>query len=66
MFQRMSQGARELELGELTSLIFILGNVPCQILQSRNLFLAAFGYPGESLPATTHLASLIGELEKSE
>ena len=62
IFCRISQSTNELALGELTNVVLTLGNVPWQILRVRNLFLAALGYVGETLPVAL-LANLAAELE---
>ena len=63
IFNRMNHATTGLAMGQLTSLVFNLENVPWQILRVHDLYLTTLGYAGESLPVT-QLAGLAAELEK--
>lgn len=65
LFERMNQSARELRMGALNNVSFTVGNVPWRIFRVNSVYLAAFGRPGESLPAAD-LAGLAGELDRKQ
>jgi len=65
IFERMNQSAKELRMGPLGNVTFTVGNVPWRIYRVNAVYLAAFGRPGESLPAV-QLASLAGELVRKK
>jgi predicted regulator of Ras-like GTPase activity (Roadblock/LC7/MglB family) len=63
IFDRVTQCTREMRMGALNYLQFTAGNVPWHIFHVNDLYFAAFGYAGESLPSA-QLASLAGELDR--
>ena len=65
IFDRVNQSTRELRMGQLNNVSFTVGNVPWKIFRVNNLYFAAFGRPGESLP-TAQLAGLATELDRKK
>lgn len=65
IFERMNQSAKELRMGALGNVSFTVGNVPWRIYRVNAVYVAAFGRPGESLPAA-QLASLASELDRKK
>jgi predicted regulator of Ras-like GTPase activity (Roadblock/LC7/MglB family) len=65
IFERMNQSAKELRMGPLGNVSFTVGNVPWRIYRVNAVYVAAFGRPGESLPAA-QLASLACELDRKK
>lgn len=65
IFERMNQSAKELRMGALGNVSFTVGNVPWRIYRVNAVYVAAFGRPGESLPAV-QLASLASELDRKK
>jgi len=63
IFDRVAQCTRELRMGSLDNLKFTVGMVPWHIFRVNAVYFAAFGRPGESLPAA-ELASLAGQLDR--
>ncbi len=61
IFGRMNQYAKELQLGALSSLSFVVEDVPWQIIKSKTVYLVAIGKSGESLPGA-HLGTIAAEL----
>jgi predicted regulator of Ras-like GTPase activity (Roadblock/LC7/MglB family) len=52
IFGRMNQYTKELQLGGLSSLTFVVENVSWQIIKSGTVYLVALGNAGESLPGS--------------
>ncbi len=65
IFDRVNQSTRELRMGQLNNVSFTVGNVPWKIFRVNNLYFAAFGRAGESLP-TGQLAGLAMELDRKK
>ncbi len=65
IFDRLGQSTRELRMGTLNNVNFTVGNVPWKIFRVNAVYFAAFGHPGEPLPAT-QLAALAAELERKK
>jgi predicted regulator of Ras-like GTPase activity (Roadblock/LC7/MglB family) len=63
IFGRMNQYTKELKLGGLTSLTFVVENVSWQIIKSGSVYLVALGKSGESLPGPK-LNTIAAELGK--
>jgi predicted regulator of Ras-like GTPase activity (Roadblock/LC7/MglB family) len=51
IFGRMNQYSKELQLGGLSSLTFVVNHVPWQIVKSGGIYLVALAKPGENLPS---------------
>jgi len=51
IFGRMNQYSKELQLGGLSSLTFVVNNVSWQIVKSGGIYLVALAKPGENLPS---------------
>ena len=62
IFGKLSQCTRELRMGELNDLSFTVGKVPWRLFRVNAIFFAAFGRPGQALPAS-RLAALAAELD---
>jgi predicted regulator of Ras-like GTPase activity (Roadblock/LC7/MglB family) len=62
IFGRVSQCTKELQMGDLTDLNFVVGNVPWKILRVNAVYFAAFGQERKPLP-TAELAGLAAELD---
>lgn len=65
MFERMNQSAKELRMGALSDVSFTVGGVPWRIYRVNAVYFAAFGRPGESLPAA-EIAALANELDRKK
>jgi predicted regulator of Ras-like GTPase activity (Roadblock/LC7/MglB family) len=63
IFGRMNQYTKELELGKLSSLTFVVENISWQIIKSGTVYLVALGKSGESLPGSK-LNTIAAELGK--
>ena len=63
IFIRMSQYTRELNLGELNQLTFMVGAVPWALFKVGAVYFAAVGSPGTTLPAA-QLAALAAEVAR--
>lgn len=63
IFGRMNQYSKELQLGGLSSLTFVVNNVSWQIVKSGGIYLVALARPGENLP-NTKLGVIASELGK--
>jgi len=63
IFVRMNQYTKEMNLGDLDHLTFSAGNVPWQLYKVGNIYFAAVGRTGESLP-TAQLTAIASELGK--
>lgn len=50
IFGRMNQYTKELQLGGLSSLTFVVNNVAWQIFKSGGIYLVALSKPGKNLP----------------
>ena len=61
IFGRMSQNAKEMNLGELNGLTWTVDNVPWQLCKTGNLYFAVLGRAGESLPSA-QLNSIAAEI----
>ena len=62
IFGKVSQCTKELRMGELNNLNFTVGNIPWTLFRVNAIFFAAFGRPGQPLPAS-QLAALASELD---
>jgi predicted regulator of Ras-like GTPase activity (Roadblock/LC7/MglB family) len=62
IFARVTQGSRELRMGDLNNLSFTVGSVPWKIFRVNAVYFAAFGRKNESLPGAP-LAALAVELD---
>jgi predicted regulator of Ras-like GTPase activity (Roadblock/LC7/MglB family) len=62
IFARVTQGSRELRMGDLNNLSFTVGGVPWKIFRVNAVYFAAFGRKNESLPGAP-LAALAVELD---
>jgi predicted regulator of Ras-like GTPase activity (Roadblock/LC7/MglB family) len=62
IFARVSQGSRELRMGELNNLSFTVGNVAWKIFRVNAIYFAAFGRKNEPLPGAS-LAALAVQLD---
>jgi predicted regulator of Ras-like GTPase activity (Roadblock/LC7/MglB family) len=62
IFARVSQGSRELRMGELNNLSFTVGSVAWKIFRVNAIYFAAFGRKNEPLPGAP-LAALAVELD---
>jgi predicted regulator of Ras-like GTPase activity (Roadblock/LC7/MglB family) len=65
IFDRVSQGTRELRMGSLNNFNFTVGNVPWRIYRVNAVYFAAFGSAGEALPGAK-LALLAAELGRKK
>jgi predicted regulator of Ras-like GTPase activity (Roadblock/LC7/MglB family) len=65
IFDRVSQGTRELRMGSLNNFNFTVGNVPWRIYRVNAVYFAAFGSAGEVLPGAK-LALLAAELDRKK
>ncbi len=63
IFGRMNQYTKELQLGAVSSLTFVVENVTWQIVKSGTVYLVALGKPGESWPAAK-LNTLAAQLSR--
>ena len=63
IFGRMNQYTKELQLGAVSSLTFVVENVTWQIVKSGTVYLVALGKPGESLPGSK-LNTLAAQLSR--
>jgi predicted regulator of Ras-like GTPase activity (Roadblock/LC7/MglB family) len=61
IFTKVNQATRELRMGDLNNLNFTVDNIPWKIFQVNQLFFAALGHAGQSMP-TTELAALAHKL----
>ena len=61
IFGRMSQNAKEMNLGELNGLTWTVDHVPWQLCKTGNLYFAVLGRVGESLPSA-QLNSIAAEI----
>ncbi len=66
IFGRLSQNSKEMNLGELSVLTFVVDNVTWQLSKTGNLFLAVVARAGESLPSAqiNPIAAEIGRQNK--
>jgi predicted regulator of Ras-like GTPase activity (Roadblock/LC7/MglB family) len=62
IFARVSQGSRELRMGELNNLSFTVGSVPWKIFRVNAVYFAAFGRKNERLSGAP-LAALAVQLD---
>ncbi len=62
IFARVTQGSRELRMGDLNNLSFTVGSVPWKIFRVNAVYFAAFGRKNEPLPGAP-LAALAVELD---
>jgi predicted regulator of Ras-like GTPase activity (Roadblock/LC7/MglB family) len=62
IFGRVSQCTKELRMGDLNGLGFTVGNIAWKLFRVNAIFFAAFGRPGQPLPAS-QLAALAAELD---
>jgi predicted regulator of Ras-like GTPase activity (Roadblock/LC7/MglB family) len=62
IFGKVSQCTKELRMGELSNLSYTVGNIPWQLFRVNAILFAAFGHPGQPLPAG-QLAGLAAELD---
>lgn len=62
IFARVSQGSRELRMGELNNLSFTVGSVAWKIFRVNAIYFAAFGRKNEPLPGAS-LAALAVQLD---
>ena len=62
MFGKVSEGVKELSIGEMNNLDFTVDNVPWRISQVNSIFFATIGCAGQPLP-TTQLAALGAKLD---
>jgi predicted regulator of Ras-like GTPase activity (Roadblock/LC7/MglB family) len=63
IFNRTSQYAKEMNLGELSLVTLTVNQSSCQINKAGGVFFAALGKPGETLP-TDKLALVLAELAR--
>jgi len=63
IFSRLAQCTNELRLGPLSQLTFKAGGIPWNIFRTHDIFFAAFGRAGESMP-TDKLANLAEQLQR--
>jgi predicted regulator of Ras-like GTPase activity (Roadblock/LC7/MglB family) len=63
IFGRMNQYTKELQLGGLSSLTFVVENTSWQIIKSGTVYLVALGKSGEGLPGQK-LNTIAAELGK--
>lgn len=63
IFGRMNLYTKELQLGAVSSLTFVVENVTWQIVKSGTVYLVALGKPGESLPGSK-LNTLAAQLSR--
>jgi predicted regulator of Ras-like GTPase activity (Roadblock/LC7/MglB family) len=61
IFAKVNQATRELRMGDLNNLNFTVDNVPWKIFQVNQIFFAALGRPGQSMP-TAELTALAHKL----
>ena len=61
IFSRMSQSSKEMNLGELSVLTFVVDKVPWQLSKTGNLYFSVVGRAGENLP-TAQLIPLAAEI----
>ena len=66
IFERASQSAAELRMGELTSLSFTVGNVPWVIFRGSMVYFAAFGRADGALPPAAQVSALAAELDRKK
>ena len=66
IFDRASQGAAELRMGELNSLSFTVGNVPWMIFRGSMVYFAAFGRADGALPPAAQVSALAAELDRKK
>jgi predicted regulator of Ras-like GTPase activity (Roadblock/LC7/MglB family) len=66
MIGRMSQYAKEMNLGEMSTVSWVVDNIPWQLCKAGSLYFAVLGRPGETLPAAplNKLAAEIGRQNK--
>jgi len=62
IFGKVSQCTKELRMGDLNNLSFMVGDIPWALCRVNAIFFAAFGRPGQPLPAS-QLAALASELD---
>ena len=63
IFSRLTQSAKEMQLGDLQTVFLTLQSGQCQIFKCGSLFFGALGKPGENLPSST-LNLIANELAK--
>jgi predicted regulator of Ras-like GTPase activity (Roadblock/LC7/MglB family) len=61
IFSKVDQSARELRMGDLTNLNFTVDNIPWKIFRVNQIFFAALGRAGQTMP-TDQLAALAQKL----
>lgn len=61
IFSKVNQSTRELRMGDLNNLNFTVDNVPWKIFRVNQIFFAALGHAGQSMP-TAELAALAHKL----
>ena len=61
IFSKVNQSARELRMGDLTNLNFTVDNIPWKIFRVDQIFFAALGHAGQTMP-TDQLAALAHKL----
>ncbi len=70
IFERVTQSAVELQMGELSHLSFTVGGVPwaifrVHVFRDSTIYFAAFGHAGQTLPDAP-LAALAAELDRKQ
>ncbi len=63
IFGRMNQYAKEMELGDLSSITLVMGDAPCAIFKTGAIYLVVLGRANESLPDAL-LKRIAAELAK--
>ncbi len=61
IFSKLAQSTKELHLGDLHEMSFVVGSTAWQVFRINSIFFAAFGRGGTSLPAR-ELRALAGQL----
>jgi predicted regulator of Ras-like GTPase activity (Roadblock/LC7/MglB family) len=61
IFSKVNQSARELRMGDLNNLNFTVDNIPWKIFRVNQIFFAALGHAGQTMP-TEQLAALAHKL----
>jgi Uncharacterized distant relative of homeotic protein bithoraxoid len=61
IFSKVNQSARELRMGDLTNLNFTVDDIPWKIFRVDQIFFAALGHAGQTMP-TDQLAALAHKL----
>jgi predicted regulator of Ras-like GTPase activity (Roadblock/LC7/MglB family) len=61
IFSKVNQSTRELRMGDLNNLNFTVDNIPWKIFRVNQIFFAALGHAGQSMP-TAELVALAHQL----